>query len=364
MATKKTDLVKAEQERARTAALFRSIGDGIIATDENGVITDINSSALRMLGYNKSELLGKWFPTAIQALDIDGQNIDLMERPASQAILYGKPITANVFYRTKPGKLLPVAVNVAPIMVSNYPEGVIEVFRDISHEHEVDKMKSEFISIASHQLRTPLTAIKTYAHLLSGGFSGKLNKKQTLFLEIILGSIERMNDLINTLLDISRIEEGMLAIARQFVNLEQLTEEVVAELRPAVKAKKQKLTIDYQTDDLNATTDPVLVREVCSNLVSNAVKYTPEGGKIDITIAANQQSFVFSVTDSGYGIPKAEHSRVFTKFYRGGNIVDKDTGGTGLGLYLVKQIADQLDGKVTFKSKEGEGSCFVFRLPR
>ena len=353
-----------ERERARTRALFSSIGDGIIATDEKGNISEVNSAAVRILGYHAEELLGKWFPRVIVATDETGEVTDLIDRPATQAVVTGKPVAGKTFYVTKSQELIPVAVTVSPIMVGDQPVGVIEVFRDISHEHEVDRMKSEFISIASHQLRTPLTAIKTYSHMLAGGFGGKLNSKQQEFMDIILGSIDRMNELINTLLDISRIEEGRLTIAPRETNLEELVKEIIQELTPLARSKHIVIKKKFQTPGPSTRTDPLLVKEVFANLLSNAIKYTPEKGLVNIEVREGIKYFTFTITDTGYGIPRSEQSRVFSKFFRAENILDKETSGTGLGLYLVKQIAESMGGVINFTSKEGKGSCFTFKLPK
>lgn len=354
----------AEQERARTQALFSSLGDGVIATDEAGNISEINTAAVRILGYHAEELLGKWFPKAIQAIDETGVETELMDRPVIQAMISGKPIASKTFYLTKSGERIPVAVTVSPILLNNRPVGAIEIFRDISHEYEVDQMKSEFISLASHQLRTPLTAIKTYSHMLATGFSGDLTKSQKDFMDIILGSIDRMNELINTLLDISRIEEGRLSITQRTIRLDEIIQEIMTELRPAAKVKRIKLNFTCQSDDTSALTDPLLVKEVCANLLSNAIKYTPDKGTVTISLEAPAQQFIINIHDTGYGIPKSEQKRVFTKFFRAENILNKDTSGTGLGLYLVKQIAESLGGDISFRSTEGKGSQFKFSLPK
>lgn len=328
------------------------------------MITDVNSAAVRILGYHAEELLGQWFPAVIRAIDSEDEAVDMLERPIMQAMVTGKPIVGRTFYVTKAQQRLPVSITVSPILVDDRPVGAIEVFRDISKEHEVDRMKSEFISIASHQLRTPLTAIKTYSHMLAGGFGGKLNQHQQDFMNIILGSVDRMNELINTLLDISRIEEGRMTIAPQSVDLRALVNEIVTELTPMAADKNLTISCKLPAKGLRLTSDPLLIKEVCANLLSNAIKYTPDKGKIDLEINVTSREFVFTIADNGYGIPYAEQKRVFTKFFRAENVLDKEAGGTGLGLYLVKQVVENLGGKINFISKEGQGSAFTFTLPR
>lgn len=351
------------RERARAEALFSSIGDGIIAMDEHGYVSDINEAALKILNCRPQDVINQWFPRAVKALDDEGKPIPPMERAVSQALLTGKSVSGKMFYQTNEGPVA-VAITVAPILINKRPVGAIEVFRDVSQEHEIDKMKSEFISIASHQLRTPLTAIKTYSHMLASGYGGKLSKDQSEFMDIILSSIDRMNSLINTLLDISRIEQGRLSMSPQVINLEEIMEDVLTELMPLAQAKDIDVTLQYATDNLQATTDPLLIKEICLNLLSNAIKYTPEHGAVVINIAGTKRQLVFSIQDTGYGIPKSEQNRIFTKFFRAENVLDKDTSGTGLGLYLVKQLAESLGGEVAFTSTEGKGTCFTFKVPR
>src|SRR5689334_13172123 len=196
----------ADEQRARAEALFHSIGDGAISTDEFGRITRVNPVARHILGYKKSELIGMWFPKVIIAVTPDDRPVNLIDRPITKAFLTGRPIVEKTHYRRKNGQRIPVAVNVSPILVDGKPRGAIEVFRDISFEQEVDRMKSEFISLASHQLRTPLSAIKTYSHMLVSGYMGEVTAEQRKSLETILGAADRMNELISTLLNITRME--------------------------------------------------------------------------------------------------------------------------------------------------------------
>ncbi len=355
---------ESDHDVAQSEALFLSIGDGAIATDENGNIERINNTALDILGYKEAEVLGKWFPKLIPARDEDGIPIDLIDRPVSQAMLTGVPVSSRAEYLNKKGKPVPVFMTVAPILLHGKPVGAIEVFRDITHDQEVDRMKSEFISIASHQLRTPLTAIKTYSHMLASGYKGNLSPQQQEFMDIILSSIDRMNELINTLLDISRIEEGMLTLANQLTPLDDLARELITELHSIAEAKDLHLKLTTSGSGFTVMTDPMLYKELLSNLISNAIKYTPAGGKIYIELHAKPKEAIINVRDNGYGIPAAQQQRVFTKFFRADNVVTKDTSGTGLGLYLVRRIADNLGGRVWFESQEGKGSSFFVSLPK
>lgn len=354
---------QAAEERARTEAVFMSIGDGAIATDEFGKITRINPAALQILGYKEREVIGEWFPNVIVTLNDDNTPVSLIDRPITRAFLTGQTVSEKTYYRTKRGSRLPVAVTVSPIIYNNRPVGAIEVFRDISVEYEIDRMKSEFISLASHQLRTPLSAIKTYTHMLLDGYMGEVNLEQRRSLSTIVNASNRMNELISTLLNITRIESGSISVQPKLLSLRKLSEEVIKELEHT--AHIRTITIKLTTaDPFNIKTDGLITKEIISNLTSNAIKYTPDGGSVTLHLSNRKNDIVLSVKDTGLGIPKKSQDQIFTKFFRAPNVVKLETSGTGLGLYLVKGLADRLGGKVWFTSTEYVGSTFYFSLPK
>ena len=358
---------RVDDEYARADALFSSIGMGAISTDEQGKVERVNDAALEMLGYERDELVGQWFPGVIVAEDMNGVLIDSLDRPIVRSFLNGKPVSEKVYYRTKSKYKIPVYVTVSPILLKRKPIGAVEVFRDISLEYEIDKMKSEFISIASHQLRTPLSAINTYANMLQGGFHGDLNESQKEYMSIILSSVDRMNGLITALLDISQLEAGRLNVNLQTVDLADLVAEIMHEQMQAAKEKQLNLTArltQLKREDLHTESDPLLLGEIYTNLISNAIKYTPSRGKVTVNLEVSDNDIIFSVEDTGYGIPKELQPHIFTKFYRADNIRKIDTTGSGLGLYMVKHIADVLKGKIWFESVENKGSIFYFAHPR
>jgi PAS domain S-box-containing protein len=357
-------LAEIERQMAYASALFLNIGDGAIATNEQGKISRINDPALRILGYTREEAIGEWFQKLIIAQDEHGNDIDLMNRPITQAILSGNPISAKMFYKPKEGKPIPVAVTVSPIILNGVPNGAVEVFRDITREHEVDAMKSEFISLASHQLRTPLTAISTYTHMLLQGFKGPVSDDQRDFLETILASSDRMNELIDTLLTVSRLESGYVRVNLTDVNVSALLRGTKQELWPLAKTKRQYLITKAPDSDVFARTDALLLTEICTNIISNAIKYTAEEGTVIISLEEDESTVIITVADNGYGIPADLQGRVFTKFFRAPNILKEESVGTGLGLYMVKELTENLGGEITFKSKENVGTTFEVRLPK
>ena len=353
------------EQRAEAEALFTSIGDGAISTDEFGRITRVNPAAQQLLGYSEAELLGTWFPKKIMSVTFDDEPVNLIDRPITKAFLTGKPVSEKTFYRRKDGQRVAVAVNASPILLGGKPLGAIEVFRDITFEQEVDRMKSEFISLASHQLRTPLSAIKTYAHMLFDGYMGKLSSSQKQTMSSIISATDRMNELISTLLNITRIESGTIEVNPKSLHIDRLAEEVVKELDLMASGKSIELTTSISgTASTNLKTDALIVKEVMVNLVSNAIKYTPDGGKVSLVVRPRRADIVVEVRDSGWGIPKYSQDQIFSKFFRAHNIVRRETTGTGLGLYLVKGLLDAIGGKIWFVSDEEKGTTFFFSLPR
>lgn len=355
----------AHERGAEAEAIFTSIGDGAISTDEFGRITRVNPMALRLLGFKEHDLIGQWFPRKIQAVSANDEPINLIDRPIIKSFLTGQPVSENMHFLRKDGRKIPVYVSCSPIIVNGKPTGAIEVFRDITFEQEVDRMKSEFISLASHQLRTPLSAIKTYTHMLSDGYMGELNDSQKKSLETIISAANRMNELISTLLNITRMESGTIAITRKLLQMDKLAHEVIREVSLLADSKSIKLSVTVKGQASTAIrTDSLIVKEILINLVSNAIKYTPDEGQVKIIIQPRRHDILIEVNDSGWGIPKIAQDQIFTKFFRAQNIVKRETTGTGLGLYLVKGLIEALEGQVWFASKENKGTSFFFTLPR
>jgi len=352
------------QDSAQLEALFASIGEGIIATDEAGMVSRVNDIALQLLGMRRSQVLHKRFLDVVVSVHDNGSPVSVFERPIIKAFQTGKPISARTCYLRGDGTLLPAQLTVSPIIFHKKPVGAIEVFRDLTDEIESDKLKSDFISIASHQLRTPLSAINMYSSMLRDGLAGELTEIQQSYITTVLTSVERMNTLIDTLLNITRIEAGTIAIKLKQVQPANLAREILAEFMPAAHKRDITLHANLPNEMPSIHTDALLVKEVCANLLSNALKYTSHGGTVRFTLEEMAKEIRWTVTDTGYGIPESEQHNVFLKFFRAGNIVDKDVSGTGLGLYLIKHIAESLGGELWFKSAENKGSTFYFSLPK
>jgi PAS domain S-box-containing protein len=363
--------------KAKDEAMLVSIGDGLIATDEVGQILFTNPSFERMLGWKQQEVVGKKLIEVAPLVTDEGEPIPPQERIVSQTLQTGeltRYTDKKVSYLTKSGEKLPVSITVSPIIVNGAVTGAIEVFRDITKETEIDKAKTEFVSLASHQLKTPLSAINWYSELLLSQESGTLNQQQQDYLAEITSGSKRMVDLVNALLNVSRLELGTFSIEPAMVEILPIVRSVLDELKSEIDAKD--LTLHEKHDTLPAiSADPNLTRIVVQNILTNAVKYTPQGGSVTVRLLKAQKgstvatktieadSILYSVTDTGYGIPKKQQSKIFTKLFRADNVQEKDTDGTGLGLYIIKSILDSFGGAIWFESAENKGTTFYITIP-
>ncbi|MFA6098911.1 MAG: HAMP domain-containing sensor histidine kinase [Patescibacteria group bacterium] len=229
---------------------------------------------------------------------------------------------------------------------------------------EIDQMKTEFISVASHQMRTPLSATKWVLRMILDGDLGPLNPQQREMLAKGYQTNERMIGLINDLLNVSRIEEGRFQYRFIHMSLEEVVESVVQELYNVVKKKAIKFEYKKPRSPLpKVNIDPQKMRLVLQNLLDNAIKYTPKGNKVVLSMLYEENQVICSIADGGVGIPAYQQSRIFSKFFRADNVIRMQTDGSGLGLFIVKSIVENHQGTVWFESTEGKGTTFYFSLP-
>lgn len=356
-----------EKEKAQSEALLSGIGDAVVALDNNFNIIFINKVFEEQFGWNSGELIGNNFYSLIKAENNKGELLGEEERPFYLSLKSGNKVTTSVsnpyYFIKKDGTKFPAATTVTPVKVKDIVIGAIGVYRDIAHEIEVDKMKSEFVSLVSHQLRTPLSAMRWYAEMLLNGDAGKLTDDQTDFIENIYKSNERMINLVNSLLNISRIESGRIIIEPKPTDLKGLIDEVMSEVKVKFDEKQQTVLISVHPDLGPINLDPKLIFQVYKNLLTNANKYTPDHGQIEIFVSKKGDDVVSRVTDNGYGISKKDQPKIFEKFHRAENILKLETDGTGLGLYLAKAIVESSGGQIGFESEENKGTTFWFSLP-
>jgi PAS domain S-box-containing protein len=348
--------------KAKDDAILSSIGDGLIVTDNVGYILLTNDNAISLLGLSKEGIVGKKAVEAFELHDESDQVIPVEKRPLYLTLQTGAKSMSGVKYAGTDGVKF-LSVTATPVMQDGKLIGAVETVRDVTKEREVDRMKTEFISLASHQLRTPLSAIKWFSEMLMNGDAGDLSAEQKEFQKNISDSTERMIQLVSSLLNISRIESGRIIIDPKPTDLNELVSGIVNDLKGKTEAKKQNLTISVHPELPKINIDPHLIGQVYLNLLTNAIKYSPEGSDISVFVSRKGEDIVSQVTDNGYGIPKAEQGKMFQKFFRAANAVKVETDGTGLGMYLVKAIIESSGGKIWFESEEGKGSTFWFTIP-
>lgn len=228
----------------------------------------------------------------------------------------------------------------------------------------LDETKDEFISMASHQLRTPLTSVKGYLSMVLEGDAGEIKKTQRQLLQQAFDSSQRMVYLISDLLNVSRLRTGKFILEAQPTNLSELVEAEVAQLKETASARGLKLSYEPHSGFPLLMLDDTKIRQVVMNFLDNAIYYTPSGGKITASVKATDEAVEYTVTDTGLGVPKKEQHHLFTKFYRAGNAKKARPDGTGLGLFMAKKVIVAHGGAIIFKSAEGKGSTFGFTFPR
>lgn len=354
---------RAEQERERMTAILQGIGDMVFVVDQNGRIVLFNKIAEDVTGISEKEAIGNDYKNVFKFIN------ERTNKPVKDFIkeaIETKKIThieENALLVNKAGQKIPVADSAAPIKREDAIIGIVIVLRDVTKEREINKMKTEFVSVASHQLRTPLSAIKWFIEMLINEDAGKINKQQKEFLDQAYLSNERMIKLVNDLLNVSRIEQGRLSVEPKPTNLNKLAEEVIAEINHQFVAKNIKFKFIKDNKLPKIKIDPNIIREVFKNLLNNAVSYTPGKGNITLKIEKKANDVLVSIKDTGIGIPKDQQNRLFEKFFRADNALTTETSGSGLGLYVVKSAIESSAGEIWFESKEGKGTSFYFKLP-
>ncbi len=365
-----TDLEKKVEERTqelqaaleRVKSMISHLSVAAIAMDENDTILEVNQLFCDMLPFpatpkdiigTKGEKMNDIWHTLIQNPEREMEIIITALRQKKQLLGHELHLTD--------GRIL--MQDFVPIVLDGETlRGYLFLYRDVTQEKRIDKSKSEFMSLASHQLRTPLTAIRWTFGRLEKYLQGKADEKDLKLVRDGKDAALRMAETINTMLMISRLESGNIQLKKQSVHLQNFLQGILKSHQESIARKNHAVTVDCP-ETIHLTTDEKCLSELLNNLLTNAIKYTPAGGAIHIRCTASSGYVQIDVSDSGYGIPLEQQTRVFSKFFRGQNIVEEDTEGTGLGLYLASLIAKLLDAQMSFESEEGKGTVFTVQLP-
>lgn len=332
---------------------FETSHELMCIANAKGYFEKLNPAFEAMLGYPLEEMLSQPFLSFIHEDDRAATEKEI-NRLGSGI----KTIDFTNRYRRKSGEYVWLQWNATP-----WEGKIFATARNVTKEHEVDRMKTEFIALASHQLRTPLTATKWFLERVAGGEGGTVTEKQKELLIKTYESNERTISLVNALLNISRIESGRIIMDSENINIARLFNEVIEETKLKYLDKKQVVTLEAENSDLLVPTDKKLLRNILINLLTNAMKYSPEKSVIKTSIRKEGGLVMFKISDHGIGISANDQRMIFTRFFRTQQAIRYDAEGTGLGLYLTKQIVQSLGGTIGFESEDGKGTTFWFSIP-
>jgi len=336
------------EQRAQAALALAFVGDGVFVVDDAGIVRLWNTAASVITGLAAMQIVG---------------------RPAARAVPGWQAVAERVIASEAPGlpraETVPVEIHGGERWFSMsgvaFSGGTVYAFRDLTEERRVERLKSEFVSTISHELRTPLAAIYGAALTLKRD-DPALEAQRDALLDVIAAESERLARIVNDILWASRLESGTLHVAVEHCDAGALARTVVEAAR-AHLAPRIELDLSVEPNLPLVEADPDKVRQVLTNLIDNAIKYSPDGGLVGVHVDAGSRGVRFTITDHGLGIPPAEHERIFDKFYRLDPELIRGIGGTGLGLYISRELVRRMEGHITVESTEGEGSTFTVEFP-
>ena len=356
----------------KSDVVINAIDDGVLAISKDGNIELINPSAQQIIGWDQGDALGLNWKSVLKLVTSDGKDIEDLENPIAQSLSKNKPThNDKLFLLTSSEKRILVSIVSSPVGTDG--EGIIVVFRDITKEKAEEREQAEFISTASHEMRTPVASIEGYLGLALNPATAHIDEKARDFITKAHESAQHLGRLFQDLLDISKVEDGRMKNNPKIINVNEFLKDIFDGL--ATKANEKQLNYIFMPDIIDegkekslqpifyANIDPDHFREVVSNLIENAIKYTPSG-EVVVNVTGDDKQISVSVKDSGIGIPAEDIPHLFQKFYRVDNSDTREIGGTGLGLYLSRRLAEAMSGNLRVESKYKEGSTFYLEIPR
>jgi PAS domain S-box-containing protein len=368
-------------EKLKSSIILNAIDDGVVLVDDQGLIQLFNPGAVAITGWSDTEAEGLDWQLVFRFVDAKGQAVEDTQAAIGQVLKLGQATrdnTANII--TKSNKIIGVSFSISPLIDDNKRvTGAVGIFRDVSQERQDENRRAEFISTASHEMRTPVAAIEGYLSLALNEKVAIIDSKARDYLEKAHASTEHLGRLFQDLLTSAKAEDGRLTNHPKVVEVGAYLEQLTSDLK--FSAEKKGLFMDFvvgaSSQSIDATAgssrvvrplyyaeiDPDRMREVITNLFDNAVKYT-DTGKVSIGLTGNDQVVQFYVKDTGPGIPAEDIPHLFQKFYRVDSSATRTIGGTGLGLFICRKIVELYDGRIWVESEQGKGSTFFINLPR
>ena len=355
----------------KSDVVINAIDDGVLAISKDGNIELINPSAQQIIGWDQGDALGLNWKSVLKLVTSDGKDVEDLENPISQSLSKNQPThNDKLFLLTSSEKRILVSIVSSPVGTDG--EGIIVVFRDITKEKAEERGQAEFRSTASHEMRTPVASIEGYLGLALNPATAHIDEKARDFITKAHESAQHLGRLFQDLLDISKVEDGRMKNNPKIINVNEFLKDIFDGL--ATKANEKQLNYIFMPDIIDegkekslqpifyANIDPDHFREVVSNLIENAIKYTPSG-EVVVNVTGDDKQISVSVKDSGIGIPAEDIPHLFQKFYRVDNSDTREIGGTGLGLYLSRRLAEAMSGNLRVESKYKEGSTFYLEIP-
>ena len=356
----------------KSDVVINAIDDGVLAISKDGNIELINPSAQQIIGWDQGDALGLNWKSVLKLVTSDGKDVEDLENPIVQSLSKNQPThNDKLFLLTSSEKRILVSIVSSPVGTDG--EGIIVVFRDITKEKAEEREQAEFISTASHEMRTPVASIEGYLGLALNPATAHIDEKARDFITKAHESAQHLGRLFQDLLDISKVEDGRMKNNPKIINVNEFLKDIFDGL--TTKADEKQLNYIFMPDIVGeskekslqpifyANIDPDHFREVVSNLIENAIKYTPSG-EVVVNVTGDDKQISVSVKDSGIGIPAEDIPHLFQKFYRVDNSDTREIGGTGLGLYLSRRLAEAMSGNLRVESKYKEGSTFYLEIPR
>ena len=355
---------RAFDERTRT--VLDSVGEGVLIFDQKLVVRYQNREAKRLLGPVIGRTIESFAGQIVPVSAIVNEQqppLAAKDLPPRQALRDGVPVKRTVAWNMNDDTVRYIELLATPLRLDGEMAGVVAALRNVEQELRLEQELREFIAIASHQFRTPLASISWFMEILLSGKLGDLNKDQWEIVSQARQAVTRLKDTIHLTLNASTAEVGAMEIKPEPHDIGKLLEEEVRHSGLFAESRKQNIKLMLPRTMPTIPVDATVFRFIVMNLLSNAMKYSPEGGEILVTVTSEARRLLISVQDSGMGIPEEDQGRIFDKFFRAGNVLMK-SDGTGLGLYIVKKLVDVVGGDIWFASKEGQGTTFTVAFPR
>ncbi|HEX7633438.1 MAG TPA: ATP-binding protein [Candidatus Saccharimonadales bacterium] len=370
-------------EKRRFEVIINSIGDGVILIDDQMTVQLLNPSASAICGWPVDEATGISVQSVMKLVNEKGEALAQGDNPFQKVFQSDQPLhDNNTFLVNREGKQIPLSLSLSPLMnTEKQVTAAVAVFRDVAEERAEEKQRADFISTASHEMRTPVAAIEGYLALALNDKVATIDNRARDYLEKAHTSTQHLGQLFQDLLTSAKAEDGRLTSHPKVVDMGSFAEQLVNDLRFSADKKGLQLEFKHGSSGstINATqatkgekvispiyyayVDPDRLREALTNLFDNAVKYTPEG-KITVGLTGDEQVVQCYIADTGPGIPAEDVPHLFQKFYRVDNSATRTIGGTGLGLFITRKIVELYGGRIWVESELGKGSSFYINLPR